>query len=475
MFLHPTPLYSIYIYLVSEARIWQPSGLRCARRKAVAKELLDTPTNELEFNARQLKNLCGDELIFIARESRLPLKHTSNGSMVFAIVSSINAALHGDTQMVESINSIIKLISTRCPRIDLETLSARIVTKKCGSSAFANDNIFGSHDEDRTIKKWSRLKHVLRPVLEECLHVGDQGYIAILNQKNRFQPPQPILGHESIHQRLINTDLAVALPNLKVGAKLDWIAKCLRDVNKACVANTDKLDPLQRACMLTGFRTGPLFRPELFAIQTGTYRSENFLLKATFGPHGEITLPHGQLEFQTLSSFMNHCSEDSMNHKIDLVVAPLLFMDGYFAPITDVSNSKGVGVGCLTTGLPKTCPPNAFKPLVILDDENSHTRKMKMIDSNKKNTGDSEMPLLRELDDLQAIQAGYGFGGDVEQSQQLAAELEAELGQDDTVIAKRSVQAIKATGILRSTGEALFTAKIQPCSILFGFECETAI
>ena len=52
---------------------------------------------------------------------------TGVASKVFAIVSSFAEALIADTQLVESVNSIIRLISTRCHRIDLPAMSARVI------------------------------------------------------------------------------------------------------------------------------------------------------------------------------------------------------------------------------------------------------------------------------------------------------------------------------------------------------------
>ena len=95
-----------------------------------ATELLNTPDDMLEFNARRLKHLCSEELAYVSEHGRFNFRWSDRGSMLFSIVSSMADGLLGDTQLAESINSCIKLICTRCPKIDLSTLSARITIKK---------------------------------------------------------------------------------------------------------------------------------------------------------------------------------------------------------------------------------------------------------------------------------------------------------------------------------------------------------
>jgi hypothetical protein len=82
------------------------------------------PDESLEANTRKLKTLCESDLKCLEVEGRFPQELTK-GSKLWAIVSAFAEALLGDTQLVESINSIIRLISTRCIRIDLPGLSSR--------------------------------------------------------------------------------------------------------------------------------------------------------------------------------------------------------------------------------------------------------------------------------------------------------------------------------------------------------------
>lgn len=298
---------------------------------------METPEDKLEFNAKQLRNLCQDELKSISRDGQIPLKHTEQGSKVFGIISGINASLMADTQMVESINSIIKLISTRCPRIDLETLSARIVIKKSASAAFARNAVHYSYDEDRSIKKWSRLKHVLFPILNDCLGVAD-AYNEILNTPSRFTPPPPIQDLSKLHASLSNKALGLALPDLKTSQRLGWIVGCLRDVARAGTQWKEGRGSLQSACSMLALRTDPLLFPGFFALQCGSHRSEWFLNNVDFGSDGNITIPNGgRFEFQSLSSRLRAIAETESckTDTIDFQSASLVYYQGHFAPLLD--------------------------------------------------------------------------------------------------------------------------------------------
>ena len=100
------------------------------KTKGIAEELLSSIPGEMEANARKLTMLCRDELQYSATTGKIHLQATSQGSQLLAIVSTMATMLTGETQLVESMNSIIRLIGNRCPSIDLATMSARLTIKK---------------------------------------------------------------------------------------------------------------------------------------------------------------------------------------------------------------------------------------------------------------------------------------------------------------------------------------------------------
>ena len=77
----------------------------------MAKELLNTADADLEANCRKLKSRCRGELEYVASEGKFDMQNP----VLFGIVSTMAELLKGDTQLVESINSIIRLVGQRCP------------------------------------------------------------------------------------------------------------------------------------------------------------------------------------------------------------------------------------------------------------------------------------------------------------------------------------------------------------------------
>ena len=57
------------------------------------------------------------------------LDATPQGSKLVALVLLVADSMRGDTQEIEGINSQIRMIGNRCPRIDLLHLSSRIALK----------------------------------------------------------------------------------------------------------------------------------------------------------------------------------------------------------------------------------------------------------------------------------------------------------------------------------------------------------
>ena len=89
----------------------------------MARQLLSSDDAVLERNARKVKLHCRDELQHAASAGQIDVQATSQGSKLLAILLQVSDNLLGDTQDVEGINSMIRIIGNRCPRIDLCHLS----------------------------------------------------------------------------------------------------------------------------------------------------------------------------------------------------------------------------------------------------------------------------------------------------------------------------------------------------------------
>lgn len=170
----------------------------------VALELLDTPDKDLEANARKIKHICREDLEYIVQEGKFNLKSTKFGNILWAILNSLADVWAIDTELVESINSMIRLIGTRSPRIELIGMSSRIMIKK---------SILPLGPVKRAAaKKWSVVRSCAQPVLKELVETGT-GFKEILSQTDRFTTVEGVNLH-TLHDILKNDDLRASLPEV---------------------------------------------------------------------------------------------------------------------------------------------------------------------------------------------------------------------------------------------------------------------
>lgn len=183
---------------------------RCFFAKSgIAAEILSTADSDLEANTLKIKHICRAELEFIAKESYFNLKATPQGSLLFALMKSLSSVWHGDTQLIESVNSQIRMLGQRCPRMDLLGMSSRIIIKKTMSQ------VAGKTSKGRAVKKWSDVRRAAGPLLQELNQSGN-GYKLVLQDNSRFDP-HAIKGIscKDLHPALQNVDLAKAIPDSK--------------------------------------------------------------------------------------------------------------------------------------------------------------------------------------------------------------------------------------------------------------------
>ena len=134
---------------------------------------------------------------------------TPQGSLLFALMTSLASVWHGDTQLIESVNSQIRMLGQRCPRLDLLGMSSRIIIKKTMSQ------VAGKTSKGRAVKKWSDVRRAAGPLLQELNQSGN-GYKLVLQDKTRFDPHAiKAIECKDLHPALQNVDLAKALPDSK--------------------------------------------------------------------------------------------------------------------------------------------------------------------------------------------------------------------------------------------------------------------
>jgi hypothetical protein len=122
----------------------------------IADEVLSGKT--VEVNTLKLRAFCESELQQIKSSGKL-----DPGGFLHAALRSLALLFKVDVQQIESINSLIRLLSTRCRSITLELLWARITIKK----TIVPDSV---HDA-----KWSFLKPGLSRLFDQLISVCSKG------------------------------------------------------------------------------------------------------------------------------------------------------------------------------------------------------------------------------------------------------------------------------------------------------------
>ena len=253
----------------------------------------------LEANCRKLRTLCEAELRYVAQEGRFDLAATPYGSKLFAIVSTLAELLKADTQLVESINSIVRLIGTRCPSIDLETMSARITTKKA---------VTGNLPRGSESKRWSNVFLYAKPLLLEMTSAGDS-YKQILHDVGRWSQPTRT-SMSVLDAALKNTDLTKALPDLKPTPERKWASSHAALIKKAVDAAKRESAKLKAfAALRPASMTVICIRQSQeqalqFFLQATSYRSILFVVKLQAKADGSLEVPR-DLQITTTMHLLN--------------------------------------------------------------------------------------------------------------------------------------------------------------------------
>ena len=153
----------------------------CAKRMGVARELLQLPASQLDASTLKIRTMCERELIHIRDHGVFPDVPCVSGSFLYAFLKGLAKMLPADTQAIEGINSVIKLVGKRCPNISLELLSSRLVIRRSLSES-------GSM---RRNKKWSSIKGVAEGLLASILGYNTAA-LSILANDTRWSSPMPV-------------------------------------------------------------------------------------------------------------------------------------------------------------------------------------------------------------------------------------------------------------------------------------------
>ena len=161
--------------------IKSPPRQACAKRQNIAREVLALRGSQLDSSTLKLRSMCDAELRYIAQHGVFQDVPCVSGSFLFAWLKGLSQMLPADTQAIESINSVIKLVGRRCPNISLELLSSRLTIRR----SLTEDGSM------RRSKKWSSIKNTAEGLLKAIVGYNTAS-LAILACPSRWSRPLPI-------------------------------------------------------------------------------------------------------------------------------------------------------------------------------------------------------------------------------------------------------------------------------------------
>lgn len=153
-------------------------------RSGVASELIASPDDDLDHNCIKIKALFCSELQECATEGTCGLR-------LFVLILLLRIIMKADTQDIEGLNSLIRLICMRCRGIGLPLLCARVRTKKRLKIGFQGCST-----------RWSNIRpHAIALFNDSISHY--ERALDIMNDATRYSVPQlpsacaPAAGHVS--------------------------------------------------------------------------------------------------------------------------------------------------------------------------------------------------------------------------------------------------------------------------------------
>ncbi|CAE7284015.1 unnamed protein product [Symbiodinium natans] len=403
----------------------------------------------------------------------------------------MSGILLGDTQLVESINSIIKLISTRCAKIDIASLSARVILKKASAFARAGSAFRSAHD-DTISKRWSAIKSRAFPILQDMIAVG-QDYKVAMNAADRFRPTDTMT-LRTLHASLGNTNLAAALPELKQAlgtvagqlqwlcsmqdAKFKWVANAVVKWHKASKAfmSSDAVGSLWSAVASTVlYVKTPSESNDLLALQAASHRSHDHmvLLKTTHDGRLEPLLDErGLLQFSSSPNVFRQCYATCQDEEstICLMAMRVLYQEkgllGWLDSADQLPALQDVGAGVAAhrdiDSAPLWRPWRPYNHAALAGERDNNFMQLTV----KQRAGDEDAPdtsnagaegvldeegQRRVLENHEDVNAGYGLGDD---SQEASEEMAAGLFEDADAVDSANAATIKAAaGVMKSRAD----------------------
>lgn len=402
---------------------------------------METDATDLEFNARRIKKGFLEELTFVSKEGRFRTGGHGKGNRLQAVISAMAEGLLGSTQEVESINSIVRLLSVRCPRIDLQSLSSRITIKKAVTMTP------GIPHAGKWVlsKTWSKLREAALPLLHELIgHVPE--YKSVHNNTKRFEGIVGAAEWCDLSDCLRNNDLSKALPELRLSSRFKWVAASAARL-RAALNNVERSSFLPSSCssvlVLQETAEESLENPELgpqlsFYEVAVSLRAQTILVKLEVDTSGRL-LETEHPEFTTVAAVFETYFEACQRGKATVKMCNLQCVRGLngrmpqeFAVLSFKDNLHGVGE-LLDAGM--SVVNHALKALERPMETLRHIQAPKQAKKPVADLAGDEQAAVAdedeadesELQDFLDLNSGFGFHDEVQKSVEEAAALNQEL------------------------------------------------
>ncbi|CAE7193638.1 unnamed protein product [Symbiodinium natans] len=141
----------------------------------VASDIL--ASQNLDHATQRVRKLCARELQHMAQTGMFMRSGTSDaskhGSILWTIVQMMARLYYAETQSIEGLNSIVKLLGRRCPNISLELLSSRLTIKRMIGQA---DGVTGCR------KSWAVIKNLAESAVVDLAEHSTSSLAILANE-----------------------------------------------------------------------------------------------------------------------------------------------------------------------------------------------------------------------------------------------------------------------------------------------------
>ena len=197
---------------------------------------MDFNPDELDVTSVQIRSVCRRDLEMTSHSGCL-----APGSLLLGVMTHIQDMLQADTQSIEAANSIVRIISTRCRKISLELLSARLLIKYALSYSNISERCDTTDQlQIKDLDQGRTHQHVRKKIEKgEALHAEIKPFALAWKHDDSIEqwaPPLPI-------QLKVTQELVIkANPFLQVKESDLWASSYATALRKALCPKPKKKD-----------------------------------------------------------------------------------------------------------------------------------------------------------------------------------------------------------------------------------------